>query len=96
MPKIEPYGTPAMKAAAMARKNEKKRIERLLFSLDVLKRKLNIRSDAKFAEAIGFTYSRYKRIKERPERLTIDEVWLLFEAAAQYKESVDFGLEVIV
>lgn len=95
MPKVAPYGTPAMKATAMARRNQKCRISRLLLSLDILKRKLNIPSDAKFAEAIGFTYSRYRRIKERPERITIDEIWLMFEAAAQYKETLDFGLEEI-
>ena len=79
----------------MARRNKKTRIDRLLLSLDILKRKLNIQSDAKFSEAIGFTYSRYKRIKERPERITIEEVWLMYEAAAQYKETLDFGLEEI-
>lgn len=95
MPKVAPYGTPAMKAEAMARRNEEKRVKRLLFSLDMLKRKLSIRSDEKFAEAIGFTYSRYKRIKERPERITMSEIWLMYEAAAQYKETIDFGLEEI-
>lgn len=93
MPRVAPYGTPAMKAQALATRKEKGRVENLFLSLDILKRKLKIRSDAKFADALGLSYSRYRRMKDRPDRITLGEVWLLCEAAAQYGETLSFGTE---
>lgn len=95
MPKVAPYGTPEMRGAAMARRNEDERKQRLNKSLNVFKAKLGRISDEKMAEMFGFTYSTIKLRRKNPASYTLDEVWRMFEIAAQHGETIDFGLEEI-
>lgn len=95
MPKVAPYGTPAMKGAAMAERNKDKRKERINCSLNVFKAKQGQMSDEKLAEIFGIPYGTMKARRKDPSSYTLREVWRMIEVAAQYGETIDFGLEEI-
>ena len=95
MPRIAPYGTPAMKGAAMARRNEEERKNKINGALNVFKAKVGITSDAKLAEIFGIAYGTLKARRKDPTMYTLGELWRMKEIAAQYGETIDFGLEGI-
>lgn len=85
---------PGLTQEQKIRQKERDDAARIVKSLTHLKTETGIRSDATFAEMLGMTYARYRKIKDNPMSLRLTEMRDIQRQADRFGISVYLGLEV--
>lgn len=101
MPKADPIGSPMMKARSIvkdATSGKAARADTIRIALGQIKEtakvKLKIKGEEDMAYILGVSHPHYRRIKDNPMLVTIDEIRAIRALAGMLGMSVDLGLEV--